>query len=132
MNQVADARDLITLGDPTRARILRLIRDSDDGRALVGGLAEALELRQPTVSHHMKALHDDGIVVRSPDGRRVWYSIAPDQADRVDALLGDDSPRPPRPDLDRIARDLAIRFRGVFSPETVRANVEESYKLLTQ
>jgi len=58
MNQVADARDLVTLGDPTRARILRLIRDSDDGRALVGRLADALELRQPTVSHHMKALHD--------------------------------------------------------------------------
>jgi ArsR family transcriptional regulator len=132
MNQLAGSRDLLALADPTRARILRLIRDSDDGRSLVGRLAQALGLRQPTVSHHMKALHDDGIVVRTPDGRRVWYSIAPDQADRVDALLGDDSPRPPSPDLDRIARDLATRFRGVFSPETVRANVEESYKLLTQ
>jgi ArsR family transcriptional regulator len=132
MHQTAASRDLLTLGDPTRARILRLIRDSDDGRALVGRLAEALELRQPTVSHHMKALHEDGIVVRSPDGRRVWYSIAPDQADRVDALLGDDTPGPPTPDLDRIARDLTIRFRGVFSPETVRANVDESYELLRQ
>ena len=103
MNQVADARDLVTLGDPTRARILRLIRDSDDGRALVGRLAEALELRQPTVSHHMKALHDDGIVVREPDGRRVWYSIAPEHADRVDALLGDATAqrRGPGPGPDR-------------------------------
>jgi arsenate reductase len=132
MSQVADARDLVTLGDPTRARILRLIRDSDDGRALVGRLAEALELRQPTVSHHMKALHDDGLVVREPEGRRVWYSIAPEHADRVDALLGDAIPRASAPDLDRIARDLAVRFHGVFSPETVQAYVAESYELLSR
>lgn len=132
MDQLAETRDLVTLGDPTRARILRLIRDSDDGRALVGRLAEALELRQPTVSHHMRALLDDGIVVRSPDGRRVWYSIAPEQADRVDALLGDSPRGSSAPDLDRIARDLAVRFRGVFSPETVRANLKESYELLSR
>jgi ArsR family transcriptional regulator len=132
MNQFAEARDLVTLGDPTRARILRLIRDSDDGRALVGRLAEALELRQPTVSHHMKALHDGGLVVREPDGRRVWYSIAPEQADRVDALLGEATRSALRPDLDRIAGDLAVRFRGVFSPETVKATVEESYELLAR
>ena len=132
MNQVAGPRDLVTLGDPTRARILRLIRDSDDGRALVGRLAEALELRQPTVSHHMKALHDDGLVLREPDGRRVWYSIAPEHADRVDALLGDATRIARAPDLDRIARDLAVRFRGVFSPETVQAKVKESYELLSR
>jgi len=132
MNQVADARDLVTLGDPTRARILRLIRDSDDGRALVGRLAETLELRQPTVSHHMKALHDGGLVVRERDGRRVWYSIAPEHADRVYALLGDATRSELVPDFDRIARDLAFRFRGVFSLETVRANVEESYVLLSR
>jgi ArsR family transcriptional regulator len=132
MDQVTEARDLVTLGDPTRARILRLIRDSDDGRALVGRLAEALELRQPTVSHHMKALHDEGLVVREPDGRRVWYSIAPELADRVDALLGDATRNAGAPDLDRIARDLAVRFRGVFSPETVQANVRESCELLSR
>ncbi len=122
--------DLTSLGDPTRARILRLIRDADGGRALVGRLAEALDLRQPTVSHHMKALHDDGIVVREPEGRRVWYSIAAAQAERVDALLGDGVRTAPHPDIERIASDLAIRFRGVFGPETVRAKVVESYELL--
>lgn len=132
MNQGADARDLVSLGDPTRARILRLIRDSDEGRVLVGRLAEALELRQPTVSHHMKALHEDGVVVREPDGRRVWYSIAPDHADRVDALLGHATRSEMAPDLDRIARDLSVRFRGVFSSETIQANVEESYALLSR
>jgi len=121
--------DLTSLGDPTRARILRLIRDSDDGRMLVGHLANALDLRQPTVSHHMKALREDGVVVREPDGRRVWYSIADDQAERVDALLGGERGASP-PDLDRIVSDLAQRFRGVFGPETIRAKVVESYELL--
>lgn len=130
MSQAADSEALATLADPTRARIMRLIRDSDDGRALVGRLAEALELRQPTVSHHMKALHDDGLVTREPEGRRVWYSIAAGHVDRVDALLGDTQRVSGNPDLDRIANDLAVRFRGVFSPETVRASVVESYALL--
>ena len=121
---------LTSLGDPTRARILRLIRDSADGRALVSRLAEALELRQPTISHHMKSLHDEGIVVREPDGRRVWYSIAPDFAGRVDALLGEGARPAPDPDLERIATDLILRYRGVFGPETVRAKVVESYELL--
>ncbi|HEX5857876.1 MAG TPA: metalloregulator ArsR/SmtB family transcription factor [Microbacterium sp.] len=125
-------RDLTTLGDPTRARILRLMRDSEDGRALVGGLAEALALRQPTVSHHMKALHEDGVVVREPEGRRVWYSIATDHADRVDALLGDAPRSTTEPDLDRIADDLAVRFRGVFGRETVHATVLESHQLLAR
>jgi ArsR family transcriptional regulator len=121
---------LASLGDPTRARILWLIRDSEDGKALVSRLAEALELRQPTISHHMKSLRDEGVVVREPDGRRVWYSIAPDFAGRVDALLGEPVRPATDPDLERIATDLALRYRGVFGPETVRAKVAESYELL--
>lgn len=124
-----ESRALVTLADPTRTKILRLIRDADGGRQLVGRLAEVLALRQPTVSHHMKALLDDGVVVREPDGRRVWYSIAPDEAERVDALLGPVAP-PTTPDLERIVADLATRYRGTFSPETVRAQVVESYELL--
>jgi ArsR family transcriptional regulator len=127
---MGQATDLTSLGDPTRARILRLIRESDDGRMLVGDLANELALRQPTVSHHMKALREDGVVVREPDGRRVWYSIADDHAERVDALLGTGARGAPPPDLDRIVVDLAQRFRGVFGPETVRAKVVESYELL--
>jgi ArsR family transcriptional regulator len=121
--------DLITVGDPTRARILRLIRESAEGRVLVGRLAEVLGLRQPTVSHHMKALHEGGIVVREPEGRRVWYSIAADQHERIDALLGG-AVAITEPDLERIANDLTLRFHGVFSPESVRTTVVESFELL--
>jgi arsenate reductase len=122
---------LTVLGDPTRARIVRLIRNSPDGRALVGRLADALGLRQPTVSHHMKALVAEGIVARHPEGRVVWYSLDPRNVERVDALLGDDAAGPAtEADLPRIVADLAERFRGTFSAETVARYVAESNDLL--
>lgn len=73
-----DAPALAVLADPTRTRMVQLIRDADGGRAMVSRLADQLGLRQPTVSHHMAALHAEGLVVREPEGRRVWYSINPD------------------------------------------------------
>ncbi|TQJ31312.1 metalloregulator ArsR/SmtB family transcription factor [Microbacterium sp. SLBN-146] len=120
---------LAVLADPTRARILRLIRDSEDGRMLVGHLADELGLRQPTVSHHMAALHAEGVVVRERDGRRVWYSLHPDEVDRITALLG----APPvndAADWDRVVEDLAARYRGTFSRETVAHYLADSRRLL--
>ena len=127
------AGELRLLADPTRARIMSLIRDSPQARQLVGALAVQLGLRQPTVSHHVKALLDAGLLERKPQGRTVWYSIAPDQADRVAELL----PRPSeismtRVLLDRISADLATRFSGIFAPETVGRYVTESYELLAE
>jgi arsenate reductase len=121
------------LADPTRARIIQLIRDADDGRALVGRLADELGLRQPTISHHMSALHSEGIVLRRPEGRRVWYSINPDHADRIDAVLG--APQraagPEDDRLDRVIDDLAARYHGRFSRKTVSRYVGDSHRLLS-
>ena len=125
------AHELRLLADPTRARIMSLIRDSPQERQLVGALAVQLGLRQPTVSHHVKALLDAGLLEREPQGRTVWYSITPDQADRVAELL----PRPSeitmsRALLDRISADLTTHFSGIFAPEIVGRYVTESYALL--
>ena len=122
---------LTSLGDPTRARILRLMRSSPEGRVLVGRLASELGLRQPTVSHHMKTLLTDGIVTREPEGRQVWYSVAPDAADRVDAILG--RPREVASvDLDRIVSDLATRFGDRVDPDRVREVVTDSHARLSE
>ena len=56
--------ELRLLADPSRARIMSLIMSSVDGRVLVGHLATELELRQPTISHHVKALFDEGAAQR--------------------------------------------------------------------
>lgn len=120
------------LADPTRARIMSLILGSDDGRMLVGHLAVKLALRQPTVSHHIKALFDQGLLERQPVGRNVWYSIAPEQLDRVTDVLQAAPPATSGADvLDRISADLAARFAGIFAVETVDRYVRESHALLT-
>lgn len=77
----------------------------------------------------MKALLAEGVVAREPEGRQVWYSVAADQKERIDALLGASIAAPP-PDLDRITSDLLIRYRGVFDAGLVRAMVEESDRML--
>lgn len=132
----AAASGLALIADPTRARMLSLILARPDGRATVTELAAELGLRQPTVSHHAKALHDEGVLVRTPEGRRAWYSVAPDQAERVGDLLGAPASAPdPTTDaavLDRIASDLADRFAGVFGRETVARYVRESHELLAE
>jgi len=129
----AAERAVIVLADPTRARILALIARSASGRMRVGELADELGLRQPTVSHHMRTLRDEGVVERHPDGRRAWYSLAPDQVDRVATLLAVPPAAPDRdPDLERVVGDLAVRFRGILSIETVRENVHEAAALLTR
>jgi arsenate reductase (thioredoxin) len=127
------ARDLRLLTDPTRMRILGLIQESPDGRSLVGRLAAELGVTQPTVSHHVKALHDAGVLDRSPEGRLAWYSIAPAAADRVRDLLQTDAAAHASAEvLARVASDLADRFEGVFSPETVGRYVRESHDLLVE
>lgn len=99
----------------------------------MGELADELGLRQPTVSYHMRTLRDEGVVERHPDGRRAWYSLAPDQVDRVATLLAVPPAAPDRdPDLERVVGDLAVRFRGILSIETVRENVHEAAALLTR
>ena len=127
------AANAALITDPTRARMLTLILDSPDGRATVTRLAESLGLTQPTVSHHAKALADEGVLRRDPEGRQVWYSVAPDQVDRVTELLQAPGGAASLDDavLDRITRDLAERFAGFFGRETVRRYVRESAALLT-
>ncbi|MEO7015094.1 MAG: metalloregulator ArsR/SmtB family transcription factor [Leifsonia sp.] len=123
-------RSLKRISDPTRARLLRLLLDAPDGRGSVTRLAEALGLRQPTVSHHLKLLRDEGIVERSQEGRTAWYSIAPDQVDRVAELVQGEQPADDAVALGRIVEDLTIRYRGVLARESVEQYVGDSYERL--
>lgn len=60
------------LGDPTRLRILRLLQAGD---LCVHRLCDALEMRQPAVSHQLRVLRDRGLVLARRDGREVFYRI---------------------------------------------------------
>lgn len=73
------------LADPARLRILSMIAARGD--ACVCHLTEPLGLSQPTVSHHLKVLHEAGLLEREPRGRWVHYRLAPDGLRAVHAAL---------------------------------------------
>ncbi len=63
------------LADPTRLRLLSLVASSESGECCVCELPEALGVSQPTVSHHLKALHDGGLLAREQRGKWAWYRL---------------------------------------------------------
>lgn len=81
------ARTLRAVADPTRLQVLSMILGAADGEATVGELATALGLAQPTVTHHLRIMVDDGLLVREPRGRQVWLSIAPHRRAAILDLL---------------------------------------------
>ncbi|WP_085369581.1 metalloregulator ArsR/SmtB family transcription factor [Leifsonia sp. NCR5] len=123
-------QSLKRISDPTRAALLRIILDSEEGRGSVTRMAEALGLTQPTVSHHLRMLKNEGLVEREQAGRTAWYSITPSQLDRVSDLVSDGQATDDTAALQRIVADLTTRYRGVLAPETVREFVEDSYQIL--
>lgn len=126
------ARNLRAMADPTRIQILSLIVEADSGRRPVTELADELGLTQPTVSHHLRIMTEEGLLERVQQGRTVWYSVVPSRVNDVfDSVRSDPVAAVVAPPvLDRIATDLATRFIGVFSPETVSEYVRDSYTLL--
>ena len=63
------------LADPLRACIVELLAD---GPACVCHLVDDTEAKQPTVSHHLRALREAGLVVGEPHGRFTYYRLLPD------------------------------------------------------
>ncbi len=123
--------ELAALGDATRGAIARLLLEADDHALTVGRLTEALELRQPTVSHHVRVLHEAGIVERTPRGREVWYSLPEAVAARLEDWAPSTAVESISAELiERIIDDLSTRFAGTFSRETVQRVVLDSYELL--
>lgn len=68
------ARRFRALSDPTRLRILDLLRRRDE--ASVGELTEALGSSQQNVSKHLAALHSEGFIGRRKQGTSSIYSIS--------------------------------------------------------
>jgi ArsR family transcriptional regulator len=79
---------LKALADPVRLRLLSLVASHADGEACVCHLNEAFELSQPTISHHLKVLHEAGLLERSKRGVWVYYRVNADALESLSALLG--------------------------------------------
>jgi ArsR family transcriptional regulator, arsenate/arsenite/antimonite-responsive transcriptional repressor len=75
------------LADPARIRLLSLIASGPDGEACVCNLVEPLGLGQPTVSHHLKVLHQAGLLDRERRGRWVYYRVRPERLEPIREAL---------------------------------------------
>ena len=74
------------LGDENRIQILKLLHN---GEKCACKLLDALNISQPTLSHHMKILCDAGIVTGRKEGKWVHYSMCGEGVAQVRALMKD-------------------------------------------
>ena len=70
--------------EPNRRRILDLLRDGDRS---VNDLVDVLDIAQPTVSKHLKALREAGLVVVRPDAQKRWYQLRSEPLRELDVWL---------------------------------------------
>jgi ubiquinone/menaquinone biosynthesis C-methylase UbiE len=132
MDALPLAELLQALADPTRLRILALLRRME---LSVGELAIILDQSQPRVSRHVRILADAGIIERRREGSWVFLTIAPDErAEAIFALIDvwacDESEETFGTDalkLDRVRADRAEAATRYF---TSHADVWDSIRSL--
>jgi ArsR family transcriptional regulator, arsenate/arsenite/antimonite-responsive transcriptional repressor len=81
------AQLLKAIADPTRLQLLRLIQSSPDGESCVCDLTECLNLRQPTISHHLKTMTAAGLLTREKRGTWVWYKVDQSGMDKIRDII---------------------------------------------
>jgi len=78
---------LKALADPVRLRLMSLVASHTGGEACVCDLNDAFDLSQPTISHHLKVLHDAGLLDRDKRGVWVYYRVRTEALASVAALI---------------------------------------------
>lgn len=69
---------LKAIADPARLRLLSLVLSHEGAEACVCDLTPSFDLTQPTISHHLKVLHESGLLDRERRGTWVFYKARPD------------------------------------------------------
>jgi len=73
-----------TLADPTRRRIVEVLRD---GEQQVGDVVEKAGIHQSGVSRHLRILSESGFVSMRPDGQRRLYALRPEPFRELETWL---------------------------------------------
>lgn len=60
------------LADPTRRKIIRLLRDRD---MTAGEIAECFSISKPSISHHLNILKQAGLILDERKGQNIVYSL---------------------------------------------------------
>lgn len=108
-------------GDPTRLRLLLLLRQAE---LTVSELIEIIGQSQPRVSRHLKLLCSAGLIARFKEGSWVFYRATDEgKGAALGAALADLLPGPPEADLKRLA---AVREkRAAEAAAYFKANASE-------
>jgi ArsR family transcriptional regulator, arsenate/arsenite/antimonite-responsive transcriptional repressor len=76
------------LADRHRVRIVNRLLSADGEAVCVCEFQDMLELKQSSVSYHLKQLLDAGIVEREKRGSYAYFTLAPGALEHVRSLLG--------------------------------------------
>jgi ArsR family transcriptional regulator len=87
-----DVRLFQALADPTRLAIVRELAGAPEVCAC--DFTTCCDVRQPTVSHHLRVLREAGVVETERRGTWIYYRLAPAAADRLRALASELSSTP--------------------------------------
>jgi ArsR family transcriptional regulator len=83
---------LAALSQPTRLRIVEVVAQGGAEGTAAGRIARAVRCPASTLSFHLKELSQAGLLVATPDGRFIRYSVKPesfaDLAAFISALPG--------------------------------------------
>jgi ArsR family transcriptional regulator len=79
---------LKALADPVRLRLMSLVASHQGGEACVCDLNDAFDLTQPTISHHLKVLHEAGLLDREKRGVWVYYRASTQALAGLATLIG--------------------------------------------
>jgi DNA-binding transcriptional ArsR family regulator len=75
-SQKAFNRTLHAISDPTRRRILQILKKGSSGNhagLCASDIEMKISLSQPTISHHMAVLQKAGLVEAKKEGLWRWY-----------------------------------------------------------
>lgn len=112
-----DVQLLQAAADPVRLSILRQL--SSDGPTCACDFSDCCDIKQSTVSHHLKVLREAGWIEGERRGTWIWYSIRPQAVARFDAIAGAIQPGGARPaaELGPIASDAEARVLPVLEAD---------------
>lgn len=103
---------LVALADPTRCRILEILRD---GAQPVHGLAASFKISRPAISRHLRVLKSAKLIKEKKAGRENHYALTPQRLAAVSTWLDDLSS-----DKSFIPADTAMVTPKVASKAPVR------------
>jgi len=78
---------LKAIADPARLRLLSLVLSHEGAEACVCDLLPHFDLSQPTISHHLKVLHESGLLDRDKRGTWVFYKARPEAISALGSLF---------------------------------------------